>query len=199
MAVNWWASDQKSTATLWSTGQESLFAASRRDRNAQAAALSIDRSALTLVQQRIADRDVRLASVYLPALDIVLNRLASDSTARLALSVEILQQLTLAVRSLQSAGFDVIVVGLPGVGQSGSGVLALTLPMSQKAASPYDIAPTLLDYFGFPKSREMPGHSLLQASQQPEIPTFGARRTSPPREKIDEEYYESLRSLGYIQ
>jgi hypothetical protein len=44
----------------------------------------------------------------------------------------------------------------------------------------------------------MPGTSRLQ-TEEPRIATYGNRATAAHTVKVDEEYYESLKSLGYIR
>jgi len=61
-------------------------------------------------------------------------------------------------------------------------------------ASTHDVAPTLLELLGFPASAEMPG-----AARETRIPTYGPRNASSQTTKVDQEYYDNLKSLGYIK
>jgi arylsulfatase A-like enzyme len=87
---------------------------------------------------------------------------------------------------------------MPGDGQSGSAVIASTLPL-QRASSEFDVAPTLLDLLGFPLSNEMPGRSLASTSGEPRIASYGNRTASGAAPQMNDEYYENLKSLGYIR
>ena len=69
----------------------------------------------------------------------------------------------------------------------------------QKPIRAWDIAPTILDLLGFPLSEEMPGHALTTTSREPRIATYGARASGGAAQGVNEEYYENLRSLGYIR
>ena len=100
---------------------------------------------------------------------------------------------------LHSRGYDVVTLGMPGDLQSGRGLIASTIPLAAQRASALDVAPTLADLEGFPASDEMKGHSLLPGSTQTRLPSFGARETANTSPHVDEEYYESLKSLGYIR
>ena len=86
---------------------------------------------------------------------------------------------------------------LPGDGQSGAAVVASTMAL-QRATTEFDIAPTLLEVLGFPLSNEMPGRSLLSGRSEPRIATYGNRTSAAPP-VVNEEYYENLKSLGYIR
>ena len=50
---------------------------------------------------------------------------------------------------------------------------------------------------GFPPSEEMAGRAL--AGEPTRIASYGARHSSAPAAKINQEYYENLKSLGYIK
>jgi hypothetical protein len=179
VAVNWWTTDS----------QESIFAAAKGD------AAGVDAAATAQLLTAV-DRDSpRVASVYLPALDIILNRLSLDPSARLAASVGVLDRVAATVAALRGRGYDVILAGLPGEGQSGRAVVATTFPLPP--ATPLDLAPTLCVLEGFPPSSEMPGRAL--AGDMPRIASYGARQMSVPNAKINQEYYENLKSLGYIK
>ncbi|HUR80465.1 MAG TPA: hypothetical protein VM733_06845, partial [Thermoanaerobaculia bacterium] len=100
---------------------------------------------------------------------------------------------------VRAKGYDVILAGMPGDGQSGAAVIASTLPL-QHASSEFDVAPTLLDLLGFPLSNEMPGRSLASQSAEPRIASYGNRTSTPEAAAVvNDEYYENLKSLGYIR
>jgi hypothetical protein len=179
-AVNWWTTDS----------QSQVFAAARGD------ALNVDATASRLLLNGIAGK--QFATVYLPALDIILNRLGGDPSAKLALSVRAIDALAALVAEVKARGYDVILVGLPGDQQSGSGVVATTFA-KPAAASAFDIAPTLCALEGFPATREMPGRSIANAPELPRIATFGRRAVRAEAGKVNDEYYKSLKSLGYIR
>ncbi len=101
------------------------------------------------------------------------------------------------VAQVRARGYEVVLSGLPGDGQSGAAVVAWTLPV-QRATTQLDIAPTLLELLGFPLSNEMPGRSLLSERSEPRIATYGNRTSAAPP-VVNEEYYENLKSLGYIR
>jgi hypothetical protein len=190
LAVNWWTTADAREGGLLSVAPESIFAASKGD------ALKVDEAARQRFLASLEGR--RLATVYLPALDIVLNRLELDQTARLTASLHALDALTALVSEVRGRGYDVVVAGMPGDRQSGTAVVASTIDL-QKPIRAWDIAPTILDRLGFPLSDEMPGHALTSAVREPRISTYGSRTTSDPARAVNEEYYENLRSLGYIR
>ena len=77
-------------------------------------------------------------------------------------------------------------------------MIASTLPL-QRATTAFDVAPTLLEILGFPLSNEMPGRSLLSERSEPRIESYGNRTASGPAPQLNDEYYENLKSLGYIR
>ncbi|HEY0787219.1 MAG TPA: hypothetical protein VGE86_01150, partial [Thermoanaerobaculia bacterium] len=82
----------------------------------------------------------------------------------------------------------------------GTGVLTATFAMVPATAWIDDLAPTLLDLFGFPASREMSGESLLPGSSQARVESFGSRTSPPLPGPVDRsEYHDALRSLGYVR
>jgi hypothetical protein len=174
--VNWWTTDS----------QASIFAAAKGD------AAAVDAAAAAQLLSGVKRESPRFATVYLPALDILLNRLPLDPSARLAASVGVLDRIAATVAVLRGRGYDVVLVGLPGDGQGGRAVVA-----GLKDAAPIDVAPTLCTLEGFPPSAEMPGRAL--AGDVPRIPSYGARQTAAANMKVDQEYYENLKSLGYIK
>lgn len=181
-AVNWWTTDSQSL----------VFAAAQGD------ALRVDATASHMLLSAMNTAKPQVATVYLPALDIILNRLPLDATRRLALSVRAIDAVAALVADVKARGYDVILIGLPGDRQSGSGVLACTFP-APAAASAYDVAPTLCALEGFPATREMPGRSIANIVELPRIATFGRRAARAEAGKVNDEYYQSLKSLGYIR
>jgi hypothetical protein len=190
VSVNWWASANASVGALRAIGPESIFTASKGD------ALRVDAAASSRFYTLLG-RQPRFATVYLPALDVVLNRLPLDQSARLAQSLRALEGVASLVAATRERGYDVILAGMPGDGQSGSAVVASTLQL-QRATSEFDVAPTLLDLLGFPLSNEMPGRSLLAQRSEPRIASYGNRTAAAPP-AVNQEYYENLKSLGYIR
>lgn len=191
VAVNWWTTADAKSGALTSIGQESIFNAARGD------ALRVDANATRRLLDALQENP-RFATVYLPALDVVLNRLDLDRTTQLAQSLRALEGLSRTVNEVRAHGYEVVLAGLPGDGQRGHAVIASTLPL-QQPSSGFDVAPTLLDILGFPLSKEMPGRSLATTSEQPRIDSYGnrARGAAPP--ELNDEYYENLKSLGYIR
>jgi hypothetical protein len=180
VAVNWWTSDDTRVGALDSVGQASIF-------TSDPVALD-DRAAkrfLALVDQS----RPQFATVYLPALDVILNRLRGDRSTQLAKSVRALDAISSLVPAVRSRGYDVVLVG--------PGVIASTFPIA-RPASPFDLAPTLCTFLGFPASEEMAGKSLIPTTQM-RITTYGSRATKSEGMKVNEEYYQNLKSLGYIQ
>ncbi len=178
-AVNWWTTGS----------QEAIFGAAKGN------AIAVDAIATARLLGEV-DRDrPRFATVYLPSLDIILNRLPLDASARLASSVGALDGIAATTLELRKRGFDVVLAGLPGEGQTGQAVVAATFALPP--ARPLDLAPTLCALQGFPPSAEMPGRAL--AGDAPRIASYGARASAAGGSRFNQEYYESLRSLGYIR
>ena len=192
VAVNWWTSEESRDGALESIGQESIFAAARGN------ALAVDERATQRLLASL-DRDQpQFATLYLPALDVILNRLGIDESAKLAMSVRALDGVASAAAALRARGYDVVLTGLPGDAQRGHAVVAATIPLAG-VSTPYDVAPTLCDLLGFPLSEEMPGRSRAGNSEPPRIATYGNRDATAASMKTSEEYYQNLKSLGYIR
>ncbi len=191
LSVNWWTTADARDGGLVSIGPESVFASAGGD------ALRVDGLAAARFRQELDRRHPHFATVYLPALDVVLNRLESDEATRLARSLRALDTIVATVRYTRQAGYDVVLVGIPGDHQTGRGILGASLEMDARATT-WDIAPTLLDLLGFPLSDEMPGRSLTGPAQS-RIATYGERAGSSAVPKLNREYYETLRSLGYVR
>jgi hypothetical protein len=181
LAVNWWTSSEGVT-------QQTVFAQAKGD------ALAVDEIAARHLLAGAGH--AQFVTVYLPALDVILNRLPLARSAQLALSVRALDRLGQTIAALKARGYDVIVLGMPGDHQDGRAVIASTIALAP-GNSAYDIAPTLCALLGFPASNEMSGRSLT--GEVPRIATYGNRSSSPTSTKVDEEYYENLKSLGYIR
>jgi hypothetical protein len=196
VAVNWWTTPDAQVGALDSIGQASIFA-TPAPMSGTAFALHVDAAASQRLLRAIDKDQARFATVYLPALDIVLNRLTIDPSEKLIASVRVLDGVVATVAALRARGFDVIVAGMPGDNQHAEAVVAATLTM-RNTTTPFDVAPTLCSLIGFPPSTEMSGRTLL-GSEPTRIATYGARTTSAPSSKVNEEYYENLKSLGYIR
>ncbi len=198
VAVNWWTSADARLGSLDSIGQTSIFALPPGARLSPSDfALRVDAEASKRLLGAVDDDQARFATVYLPALDIVLNRLAIGPSEKLTASVRALDGLVATIAALRARGFDVIVAGMPGDNQRDQAVLASTLALAPSTTS-FDVAPTLCSLMGFPPSNEMSGRTLV-GSEPPRIATYGARVTAGSPVKVNEEYYENLRSLGYIR
>ena len=196
-AINWWASETTTSPNLLILGQEAVFGDASSKRTPQQIASALDAIALEKLTESLRARSPRFGTAYLPSLDIVLNRLESDESSRLAASVVILDRLTSYVRAYRSLGYEVTLIGVPGDEQGGDAVLASSLPLGP-ARSTYDLAPTLCVLFGFPASREMPGESRTPGPPE-RIATYGSRNRPSHTAPVNEEYYEQLKSLGYIR
>jgi hypothetical protein len=188
VSVNWWATADTRDAALHAIGPESIFP------SANGEPLRIDALASSRFLNAL-DRDQpRFATVYLPALDVILNRVELDPATKLATSLRALDGIGSVVAQTRARGYEVVLVGMPGEGQRGGAVLASNLPIHAKSA--WDIAPALLVLLGFPASAEMPGGDAPQSR----VATYGPRDTSAGATvNINEEYYENLKSLGYIR
>src|SRR5205085_9264905 len=92
VAVNWWTSEDAHNGALDSIGQTSIFAAAGGGAP-EAVALRVDQTATVRLLHAIDSEHPRFATVYLPALDIVLNRLAIDPSTKLTASVRALDGL----------------------------------------------------------------------------------------------------------
>ena len=197
-SVNWWTSAPSGIA-LTSVTQEEVFGAAAAQRSSGPVEMAQRIDAIALARfLRLLKAEPRFATVYLPAIDIVLNRVESDSATQLSASMQELDRIATLSGELRRLGYDVILIGLPGSGQRGRGVIATTFPLSGSVVHLEDVGPTVLDLFGFPASEEMHGRSLV-GSAQPRIPSYGVRERPTRAGRVDEEYYETLRSLGYIR
>jgi hypothetical protein len=190
VSVNWWTTEDVRNGALHEIGQESIFGAARGD------ALKVDREAAKRLIAAVDAESPSFATVYLPALDVVLNRLPLDESARLAASVQALDGIVATVAALEHRGYAVYLLGMPGDRQRGNAVIAS--PAGSAPAQPFDVAPTLLALLGFPASNEMPG-SVAGAAEPPRIATYGNRNASTRSTKVDQDYYDNLKSLGYIR
>ena len=191
-AVNWWTTDDLRAGALEEIGQAPIFTAAAGD------AVAVDIGASNRLLNAIEQRRPQFAAVYLPALDILLNRQRLDQTSRLTGSVRALDALRGTVAALRRRGYDAVLIGVPGDRQAGSPVLASTTAFRSGPASPYDLAPTFCALMGFPASNEMIGRTLVPSSQ-PRIATYGARTARGEKVNVNEEYYQNLKSLGYIR
>lgn len=202
LAVNWWVTGDADTATLRSISQEALFsrmAEQMPDATPSSLAIAIDAEAVRRFDDATAKRSPRFATLFLPALDIVLNRIELDPGARLAASSSIVDGVLDTVASLRARGYEVILVGLPGEGQSGDAVVATTLPTAGAKPAIDGIAPTILNLCGFPVASDMLGKPFAGPAEPRAIPSYGERGSAPGEAQTSEEYYQSLRSLGYIR
>jgi hypothetical protein len=198
VSVNWWTSADSHLGALDSIGQTTIFAVpARADMTPSGFALHVDMQASKRLLHSIDSDQARFATVYLPALDIILNRLAIDSSDKLTASVRALDGVASTITALRARGFDVIVAGMPGDNQRDQAVLASTMPLAP-STTPFDVAPTLCSLIGFPPSAEMFGRTLA-GSEPPRIASYGARIAAASPAKVNEEYYENLKSLGYIR
>jgi hypothetical protein len=182
LSVNWWATSDERRGALTSVSPETIFVAAKAD------PLRLD----AIAEQRFGRQQTRFATVYLPALDVILNRVDLDPSARLTRSLRALDGVKRTIESARARGYEVVLVGMPGDGQSGKAVVASTIPLKLRSA--WDVAPLLLDLLGFPLSEEMPG-----GTAQPRISSYGPRDSSGSVHTLNEEYYENLKSLGYIR
>lgn len=192
VAVNWWATADAQIAALHTIGPESIFGGAQGD------PLRVDAAAAARFLSLLDERKPRLATVYLPALDVVLNRLELDQSTQLAQSLRALDGLARTIAAARARGYEVVLTGMPGDRQRGSAVIASTM-ITMPATSEFDVAPTLLDLLGFPVSNEMPGHSLASKLVEPRIATYGNRTSATAPPPVNDEYYENLKSLGYIR
>jgi hypothetical protein len=191
LAVNWWTTDDVRAGALHSIGQTSIFASVHGE------PLRVDSVASKRLLDAVDAGHPQFATVYLPALDIILNRLPLDASERLTASVRALDGVAASVGALHARGYDVVLAGLPGDRQAGHPLLAASFPLAT-SATPFDVAPTLCTLLGFPPSAEMPGRTLA-GSEQARIPSYGPRASRAQPAKVNEEYYDNLRSLGYIR
>lgn len=193
IAVNWWTSPSRSDAALLSIAQSEVFSRAR-GRDEAAIADQVDSHAIVATVQAMGKRKAPFVTCYLPALDILLHRLPLDSSQRVTASVRASARIAPFVRTLRARGYDVVLVGAT----DGGGVVASTIPL-RELSSLADVAPTLLDLFGFPASEEMAGRSALPDSRQSRIASYGSRERETTDPRSSAEYYEKLRSLGYIR
>ncbi len=127
LSVNWWATADARRGALHEIGPESIFTAGSRGTTQQP--LEVDATAIAVLTKAIDDDKPRFATVYLPALDVILNRIELDPAARLASSLRALDGIQDAVAQMRARGYDVVLVGAPGDWQGGSAVLASTIAL----------------------------------------------------------------------
>jgi hypothetical protein len=191
LAVNWWTTDDVRAGALETIGQSSIFSAAR------GRPLEVDIAAAKRLISAIDRSHSQFVTVYLPALDVILNRIPLDRSTQLAGSVRALDGVQATIEALRARGYEVILAGLPGDRQSGAGVVASTIPLGNRNATAYDLAPTLCALMGFPASSEMSGTGLVR-TELPRIASYGRRAGRGENVKVNEEYYRNLKSLGYI-
>lgn len=191
-SVNWWTTADNRTAALEELGQEPIFAAAAND------PLQLDGGAVQRLTKIIDGSHPRFATAYMPALDVILNRMPLDRTTQLAQSVRALDGVVQTIASLRRRRYDILLLGLPGEKQGGRGVLVSTVTLARTPASAYDVAPTLCALMGFPASSEMPGVPLV-ATEVTRIASYGPRAASRENVILNDEYYQNLKSLGYIK
>lgn len=187
VSVNWWATADLREAGLHAIGPEAIFTTAKGD------ALRVDSTAASRFIDALGREKPRFATVYLPALDVILNRIELDPATKVASSLRALDGIgnTAALAILDE--YEVVLVGMPGEGQRGSAVMASTIPLRAKSA--WDLAPAMLTLLGFPASAEMPG-----GPPGTRIATYGPRDAdATAAASVNEEYYENLKSLGYIR
>ena len=192
VAVDWWTTADENKGALHSIGPEGIFAGARGD------ALRLDELASTQFLAAIDRERPRFATIYLPALDVILNRIALDQSTQLAMSLRALDGITQTIALVRARGYEIVLAGMPGEGQRGSAVLASTIPISESQTA-WDVAPTILDLMGFPLSTEMPGSSRAGGPAQTRISSYGPRASTAGSKSVNEEYYDNLRSLGYVR
>jgi hypothetical protein len=190
VAVNWWTAPSETAGALQSIGQETIYGTSRGE------PLRVDETALRRMQS--AAGAPRFVTVYLPALDVILNRIDSDRGTQLAQSLRAIDRVAGTAQWLRFQGYEVLMVGLPGERQAGRGIIASTIDLAAPQSA-WDVAPTIAHLAGFPASEEMPGRSLGPGAPSARIATYGDRAAGDGAATVSEEYYESLRSLGYIR
>ena len=192
VAVNWWASNDESHGALTSIGQETIFGSARGD------ALRVDAMASRRLLAAIDQQAPQFATVYLPAVDVILNRIEHDRASELTGALRALDGVTATVLRLRRSGYEVMLVGLPGESQRGNGIVAATFPIDPPRSAS-DPAVTLLELLGYPLSSEMLGKPLAGTKSEPRIATYGTRSSVAGPTKLNDEYYQSLKSLGYIR
>jgi hypothetical protein len=188
--VNWWTAGVNHGSSR-SIAQAGLFSAAEGD------PIRLDALATSRLMTEVRHDRPRLAVVYLPGLDIILNRSSADRSLQFAATTRALDGLESLVKELAAAGYAPLLVGMPGESQQGSAVVATLLPIAPPH-SLYDVAPTLCNLFGFPASREMPGITLASPGAD-RIDSYGARRRDSASAGVTQEYYDSLKALGYIR
>jgi hypothetical protein len=191
-AVNWWTTADSQEGILQVAGPESIFSEARGE------PLRLDLVATSRLFQLVERHQPRFTTVYLPALDVILNRIPMDRSAQLTASIQALDGVVHIIALMKAHGYEIVVAGLPGERQSGAACLGATIPLDGAVTS-WDLAPTLLDLFRFPASQEMAGHSRLSEATQPRIRSYGSRVDPEGSPVMNPDYYENLRSLGYIR
>ncbi len=185
LSVNWWATADTRDGGLHEIGPESIFTAGDP--------LRVDAMATSRFLESADQEKPRFATVYLPALDVILNRIELDPATKLATSLRALDGVINTVTLTRARGYDIVLVGMPGETQRGAAVIASTIPLPIRSA--WDLAPALLSLLGFPASNEMPG-----GTSQTRIAGYGPRDlNAAATDVLNEEYYENLKSLGYIR
>ena len=104
LSVNWWTTDDSQSGALDEISQKPLFAAARARRLRRPRPKRANRRGRVGASVcSAATRICRFGTVYLPALDIILNRLTLDPATRLAASVRVLDNLDRVDRQRRAA------------------------------------------------------------------------------------------------
>ena len=91
-------------------------------------------------------RQARFITLYLPALDVLLNRLDLPAAASAAQSRRVIDEVTRLVMDFRAKGYDIVLVGAPGNG-GGHAVIGTTVATKRRPPLGGG-APTILDFLG---------------------------------------------------
>jgi len=156
-----------------------------------------------LIAESRSELDDRALALYLPAIDLAAAARPGDVVLERLVDHE-LAALDLLVGKLVAGTGVMAIVFDPGRRGGGEGRVVVLAAGCAAAARPSidlrSVAATLLRAAGLPQSAELPQPvDFCPWPAPPErIPTYGERRTAPGSAAAENEYLETLRSLGYL-
>jgi hypothetical protein len=197
VAVGWWASGPWPGAHV--VGNEEILAGATDG-------ISADRRAIDALRQRRRGGQ-QIATVYLPGLDILRDRGGSEERLR---AVDQLRRFLEEEVSRSVAGQQALVVLAVDCHAAPSALGRMVVfdgrqPVKTLRIRPEDVAPSILARAGVPAAADLPGRPVPAlfppgTLETATVSTYGPRSAPEGARSAatDREYFEKLRSLGYL-